>query len=144
MKFCSFVALFDPMLFHPLSFDPMAFDPRSVNQKDHLSITLSHLSSSAQDGLFIFAGPSMYLYYINHLSIYVRAYIYNKPSIYLSIYIIHVSILNHPHKFSLLINSLINILVRVDFEVSLRLGLRFYRSNSIILFCSLLHVHLTL
>ena len=46
-----------------------------------------------------------------------------------------------PHRFSLLINSLINFLDRVDIEVSLRLGLKFYRSNSIILFCSPLHVH---
>ena len=37
------------------------------------------------------------------------------------------------HRFSLLINSLINFLDRVDFEGSLCLGLRFYRSNSIIL-----------
>ena len=37
------------------------------------------------------------------------------------------------HRFSLLINSLINFLDRVDFEVSLRLGLRFYRSKHLLL-----------
>ena len=42
---------------------------------------------------------------------------------------------------SLLINSLINFWDRVDFEVSLRLGLRFYRFNSLILFFCTLHIH---
>ena len=45
------------------------------------------------------------------------------------------------HRFSLLINSLINFLDRTDFEVSQRPKLRFYRSNSLMLFCSPLHVH---
>ena len=45
---------------------------------------------------------------------------------------------------SVFINSLINFQDRTDFKVLLRLGLRFYRSNSLILFCSPLHVHLTL
>ena len=45
------------------------------------------------------------------------------------------------HRFSLLINSIVNFYNRVDFEVSQRLGLRFYRSNSQMLFCSPLHVH---
>ena len=48
------------------------------------------------------------------------------------------------HRFSLLVNSLINLLDRVDFEVSLRLGLRFYHSNSTILFCSPLQVHFSI
>ena len=43
------------------------------------------------------------------------------------------------HRFILLINSLINFKTWVDFEVSLRLGLRFYRSNSLMLFCSPYH-----
>ena len=45
-----------------------------------------------------------------------------------------------PCRFSLLINSLIN-LDRVDFEVSQRRGLRFYRFNALMLFCSPLQVH---
>ena len=44
-------------------------------------------------------------------------------------------------RFSLLIKSLINYYERVDFKVSLRLGLLFYRSHSLMLFCSPLHVH---
>ena len=41
---------------------------------------------------------------------------------------------NPIHRFNLLINSLINFFLQ-------RLGLTFYRTNSIILFCSPLHVH---
>ena len=36
-----------------------------------------------------------------------------------------VNVVNESHRFSLLINSLTNFSDRVDFEVSLRLGLRF-------------------
>ena len=36
---------------------------------------------------------------------------------------------------------LLNLLNIVDFEVSQRLGHRFYRSNSLMLFCSPLHLH---
>ena len=42
----------------------------------------------------------------------------------------------HTHRFSLLLNSLINFKDMVDFEVLLRLGLRFYRYKSLILLCS--------
>ena len=45
------------------------------------------------------------------------------------------------HTFSLLINSLVDFQHRVDFKVSQRLGLKFYRSYSPMLFCNPLHVH---
>ena len=54
------------------------------------------------------------------------------------------NILVQSHRCSLLTNSLINFKDNFDFEVSLRLELRFYRSNSLILFCSPLHVHFIL
>ena len=44
-------------------------------------------------------------------------------------------------RFSLLIKSLINFYERVDFKASLCLGFLFYRSHSLMLFCSPLHVH---
>ena len=46
-----------------------------------------------------------------------------------------LSSISSAHRFTLLRNNLI------DFEVSQRLGLRFYRFNSIMLFWSPLHVH---
>ena len=52
-----------------------------------------------------------------------------------------LQVIKETHRFSLLINSLINCSDRVDFEVSQRLGLRFYRSNTLMLFCSPLHVY---
>ena len=48
------------------------------------------------------------------------------------------------HRFSLPIKSLINFKDMVDFEVSQRLGLWFYRSISLTLFCSPLHVNFRL
>ena len=44
-------------------------------------------------------------------------------------------------RFSLLINRLINVWYRVDFQVSQRLGLWFYCFNSLMLFCSPLHAY---
>ena len=49
--------------------------------------------------------------------------------------------LDMSHRFSLLINSLINLKDRVYFEVSQRRKLRFYRSNSLMLFSCTFHVH---
>ena len=49
--------------------------------------------------------------------------------------------LDMSHRFSLLINSLINFQDRANFEVSQRPKLRFYRSNSLMLFSCTFHVH---
>ena len=45
------------------------------------------------------------------------------------------------YRFSMFVKSLINFHDRVDFKVTQRLGLWFYHSKSLMLFCSPLHAH---